>query len=84
MYTSTSTVTEGPSGPDAYLLNNFEWTDRTSPGNYTIEFSSDGKRYTLSKPESADTSARAATIEPEGWSEQAEYLCLVMPLRLVD
>ena len=27
---------------------------------------------------------RAATLEPEGWSEQAEYLCLVMPLRLVD
>ncbi len=49
---------EGPSGPDSYLLNNFEWTERTSPGNYTIEFSSDGKRYTLSKPESADTSAR--------------------------
>jgi DNA polymerase-3 subunit beta len=27
---------------------------------------------------------RAATIEPEGWSEPADYLCLVMPLRLVD
>ena len=27
---------------------------------------------------------RAATLEPEGWSEPAEYLCLVMPLRLVD
>src|SRR5689334_9354785 len=27
---------------------------------------------------------RAATLEPEGWSEQAQYLCLVMPLRLVD
>ena len=25
-----------------------------------------------------------ATIEPEGWSEPADYLCLVMPLRLVD
>lgn len=27
---------------------------------------------------------RAATIEPEGWSDPARYLCLVMPLRLVD
>src|SRR3954463_3746138 len=27
---------------------------------------------------------RAATIEPEGWSDSATYLCLVMPLRLVD
>lgn len=29
-------------------------------------------------------SERAATIEPEGWSDAATYLCLVMPLRLVD
>jgi DNA polymerase III subunit beta len=27
---------------------------------------------------------RAATVEPEGWSDAATYLCLVMPLRLVD
>ena len=27
---------------------------------------------------------RAATIEPEGWEKEAQYLCLVMPLRLVD
>jgi len=27
---------------------------------------------------------RAATLEPEGWSDSASYLCLVMPLRLVD
>lgn len=27
---------------------------------------------------------RAATIEPEGWDQPAKYLCLVMPLRLVD
>jgi DNA polymerase-3 subunit beta len=27
---------------------------------------------------------RAATLEPEGWSDPAVYLCLVMPLRLVD
>src|SRR6266496_60126 len=26
---------------------------------------------------------RAATLEPEGWSDPASYLCLVMPLRLV-
>ena len=27
---------------------------------------------------------RAATLEPEGWNDTAQYLCLVMPLRLVD
>src|SRR6266850_2965002 len=27
---------------------------------------------------------RAATVEPEGWNDSASYLCLVMPLRLVD
>jgi DNA polymerase-3 subunit beta len=27
---------------------------------------------------------RAATVEPEAWSDPASYLCLVMPLRLVD
>lgn len=27
---------------------------------------------------------RAATLEPEAWSDPAVYLCLVMPLRLVD
>jgi DNA polymerase-3 subunit beta len=27
---------------------------------------------------------RAATIEPEGWNEAGSYMCLLMPLRLVD
>jgi DNA polymerase-3 subunit beta len=27
---------------------------------------------------------RASTLEPEGWSEPGKYLCLLMPLRLVD
>ncbi len=27
---------------------------------------------------------RAATIEPEGWADPATYMCLVMPLRLMD
>ena len=27
---------------------------------------------------------RAATLEPEGWNDPAKYLCLVMPLRLMD
>lgn len=27
---------------------------------------------------------RAATLEPEAWSDPSRYLCLVMPLRLVD
>ena len=35
-------------------------------------------RMTFKAPE------RAATIEPEGWSDPAKYLCLLMPLRLVD
>lgn len=35
-------------------------------------------RLTFKAPE------RAATIEPEGWSDPAKYLCLVMPLRLMD
>jgi DNA polymerase-3 subunit beta len=35
-------------------------------------------RLTFKAPE------RAATIEPEGWGDEAKYLCLVMPLRLVD
>lgn len=38
----------------------------------------DEVKITLKAPE------RAATIEPEGWSDPAQYLCLVMPLRLVD
>jgi len=38
----------------------------------------DEVRLTLKAPE------RAATLEPEGWSDSATYLCLVMPLRLVD
>jgi DNA polymerase-3 subunit beta len=35
-------------------------------------------RLTFKAPE------RAATVEPEAWSDPAAYLCLVMPLRLVD
>lgn len=35
-------------------------------------------RLTFKAPE------RAATIEPEGWDDGAKYLCLVMPLRLMD
>ena len=35
-------------------------------------------RLTFKAPE------RAATIEPEGWDDPAKYLCLVMPLRLMD
>ncbi len=38
----------------------------------------DEVRLTFKAPE------RAATIEPEGWSEPGSYLCLVMPLRLLD
>ncbi len=38
----------------------------------------DEVKLTLKAPE------RAVTLEPEGWSNPASYLCLVMPLRLVD
>src|SRR6266480_4775250 len=38
----------------------------------------DEVRLTFKAPE------RAATIEPEGWKDPASYMCLVMPLRLVD
>jgi DNA polymerase-3 subunit beta len=38
----------------------------------------DDVRLTFKAPE------RAATVEPEGWKDPASYLCLVMPLRLVD
>ncbi len=35
-------------------------------------------RMTFKAPE------RAATLEPEGWADPSTYLCLVMPLRLLD
>lgn len=38
----------------------------------------DEVRLTFKAPE------RAATIEPVGWNDPASYMCLVMPLRLVD
>jgi DNA polymerase-3 subunit beta len=38
----------------------------------------DEVKLTLKAPE------RAVTLEPEMWSDPASYLCLVMPLRLVD
>jgi DNA polymerase-3 subunit beta len=38
----------------------------------------DEVRITMKAPE------RAATVEPSGWDDPASYLCLVMPLRLVD
>ena len=50
--------------------------------NYVLEIlkymPTDEVRLTFKAPE------RAATIEPVGWDESASYLCLVMPLRLVD
>ncbi|MBV6520029.1 MAG: Beta sliding clamp [Gemmatimonadaceae bacterium] len=51
-------------------------------GNYLLEIlrymPTDDVRLTLKGPE------RAATISPEGWDGGADYLCLLMPLRLVD
>ncbi|MCL4214810.1 MAG: DNA polymerase III subunit beta [Gemmatimonadales bacterium] len=38
----------------------------------------DEVRMTFRAPE------RASTLEPEGWSDAGKYLCLLMPLRLVD
>jgi DNA polymerase-3 subunit beta len=50
--------------------------------NYLLEIlrylPTDEVKLTFKAPE------RAATIEPEGWSDSASYLTLVMPLRLVD
>ncbi len=38
----------------------------------------DEVRFTLKAPE------RAATAEPVGWDDPASYICLVLPLRLID
>lgn len=50
--------------------------------NYLLEIlrfiPTDEVRMTFKAPE------RAATLEPEGWADPASYLCLVMPLRLLD
>ena len=50
--------------------------------NYLLEIlryiPTDEVKITMKAPE------RAATLEPEGWSEAGSYLTLVMPLRLVD
>jgi DNA polymerase-3 subunit beta len=50
--------------------------------NYLLEIlkfmPTDEVRLTFKAPE------RAATLEPVGWDDPAAYLCLVMPLRLVD
>src|ERR687889_1922535 len=50
--------------------------------NYLLEIlryiPTDEVRLTFKAPE------RAATLEPEGWADSASYLCLVMPLRLLD
>ena len=50
--------------------------------NYLLEIlkymPTDEVQVTMKAPE------RAATIEPAGWDDPASYLCLVMPLRLVD
>ena len=50
--------------------------------NYLLEIlkfiPTDEVKLTFKAPE------RAATLEPAEWSDPAKYLCLVMPLRLVD
>ena len=50
--------------------------------NYLLEIlkymPTDEVRLTFKAPE------RAATVEPVGWDDPASYVCLVMPLRLVD
>ncbi len=49
---------EGPTGPDASLFDRFDRTAHTRAGSYSIQFSQDGKRYTLTNPESADPNDR--------------------------
>ena len=50
--------------------------------NYLLEIlkfmPTDEVRLTFKAPE------RAATVDPVGWDDAASYMCLVMPLRLVD
>lgn len=50
--------------------------------NYLLEIlrymPTDDVRLTFKAPE------RAATLEPEGWNENIKFLCLVMPLKLID
>src|SRR2546423_639396 len=50
--------------------------------NYLLEIlkyiPTDEVKLTFRAPE------RAATLEPEGWNDPGNYLCLVMPLRLLD
>jgi DNA polymerase-3 subunit beta len=50
--------------------------------NYLLEIlryiPTDDVRLTFKAPE------RAATLEPEGWDEDTKFLCLVMPLKLID
>jgi DNA polymerase-3 subunit beta len=50
--------------------------------NYLLEIlryiPTDDVRLTFKAPE------RAATVEPEGWQEPGKFLCLVMPLKLID
>ena len=50
--------------------------------NYLLEIlrymPTDEVRLTFKAPE------RAATVEPVGWNDPAQYMCLIMPLRLID
>lgn len=50
--------------------------------NYLLEIlryiPTDDVKLTFKAPE------RAATLEPEGWDEDSKFLCLVMPLKLID
>jgi DNA polymerase-3 subunit beta len=50
--------------------------------NYLLEIlryiPTDDVKLTFKAPE------RAATLEPEGWNENTKFLCLVMPLKLID
>ena len=51
-------------------------------GSYLLEIlrnlPTDEVKLTFKAPE------RAATVEPVGWNDTSKYLCLLMPLRLVD
>ena len=51
-------------------------------GSYLLEIlrnlPTDEVKLTFKAPE------RAATVEPVGWNDPSKYLCLLMPLRLVD
>ncbi len=79
---SVSTPDLGEAQDEISVTYDGEPLDIGFNANYLLEIlkymPTDEVRVSLKAPE------RAATIEPIGWDDPAAYLCLVMPLRLLD